>query len=81
MKSKRMKSTGVVAIVAAGLIAVNEVVPDKRQPHWMDSYHSHVEFPEGTTSHGSQMAFDSSVMTNTANTASVLGFPYIAISR
>lgn len=75
-----MKSTGAVALVATSLIVAGAVAPDKHQPYWLESDHSHVEFPEGSTSHGSQMAYDSSAMTNTAKTASAgLVNPYVSI--
>jgi hypothetical protein len=74
-----MKSTRAIAIVAAGLIVVGEVLPDEHKTYWLNADHSHVEFPEGTTSHGSQMAYDSGAMTNTANTAFAAFNPYISI--
>ena len=74
-----MKPRGAVAVFAAGLIAVGEVAPDKHQPHWMDSYHSHVELPEGTTSHFSRIAVDSGANVNTNTASAGLRTPYISI--
>jgi hypothetical protein len=74
-----MKPRDAVAIVAAGLIVVGEVVPDKHKPYWLDAYHSHVEFPEGMTGNFSRMSADSNTNTNPASAGLFSPISYVPI--